>query len=107
VSLPSILSLLDEHEGPFIWEVLCPLYERKSVNSACFLMAALKNEGLVRQSKEQPKRYERGDPAKFTTEMKALMPKSKKGGKKPPPAEVDPPAEPVTDPPADPVEATT
>lgn len=82
VPMPTILSLLNEQESTFIWELLCPLFEGRSVNSACFLMAALKNEGLVQQSKENPRRYELGDPARFTADMKALVAKSKKGGKK-------------------------
>lgn len=82
VPMPKILNLLNDQDEPFSWALLCPLFEGRSVNSACFLMSALKHEGLVQQSKEQPRRYERGDPAKFTAEMKVLMVKTKKGGKK-------------------------
>lgn len=91
VPMPTILSLLNEQDEPFIWTLLCPLFEGRSVNSACFLMAALKHEGLVQQSKENPRRYERGDPAKFAAEMKALMmkPKSKGGATKKSVEEVD------------------
>jgi len=107
VPLPEILSLLNDQDGPFTWQVMVPLFEGRSVNSSCFLMAALKNEGLIQQSKEQPRRYEMADPKEFTAKVQALMspkPKPKKRAKKPPP---DPPVtDSVIDPPADLEEST-
>jgi hypothetical protein len=111
VSMPEILSLLNDQEGPFIWSILCPLFEGRSVNSACFLMAALKNEGLVRQSEKEPRRYELADPEEFMAKVQAMMtPKvksrpPKKGASKAPPVEVISPVEPVTDPPTEPTVA--
>jgi hypothetical protein len=110
-SLHAVLDLLHEQEGPFIWSVLCPLFEGRSVNTACFLMAVLLAEKIVQSSKEKPRRYELADPKGFMAKVKALMaPKEKtpkKGGKKPPPDA--PKADPAIDPPTDtaePIEAT-
>ena len=105
VQLHAALALLHEAEGPFVWEALRPLFPNRSVNTACFLMAALLNEGIVKRSEKEPRRYELGDPKPFMAEVQASMapePKHKKGEKKPPPDIL--PAEPVVDPPADPVE---
>ena len=52
---------------------LHPLYRGKSVNTAGFLLAALKQEGLVRPAKEEKRSYERGDPKAFLTAAKALL----------------------------------
>ena len=92
VSLPKILAVLNDQEGPFIWSALCPLFVGCSVNSACFLMAALLSEGFVRHSNDQPRRYELGDTEKLVAEAQALAstpvkPKSKRVSKRPPPVE--------------------
>lgn len=95
VSLNRILDLLNDQQEPFIWSALCPLFQGRSVNTACFLMAALLAEGLVQSSKEQPRRYELGDTTAFiakVTDRKNL----KKGVQKKSAPEV----------PADPAEAT-
>lgn len=50
------------------------IYTGKSCNNGGFLLAALKNEGLVFPSEEEDARnYLLGDPGKFMAEMKALM----------------------------------
>jgi hypothetical protein len=50
------------------------IYTGKSCNNGGFLLASLKNEGLVFPSEEEDARnYQLGDPAKFMSEMKALM----------------------------------
>lgn len=69
VSLKRIQDLLNDQQEPFIWSALCPLFEGRSVNTACFLMAALFAEGLVQQSKEQPRRYELGDTTAFVAKF--------------------------------------
>ena len=57
---------------PFSWRVLYPLIKGKSVNTACFLMAVLKNEGLL-----QPldRLYEQNSSAEFQGRMKQLIQK--------------------------------
>lgn len=82
-SLPKILALLKDQDGPFIWSSLCPLFEGRSVNSACFLMAVLLAEKIVQPSRVKPRRYECADPQMFMAKVQAMMapkPKSKKGG---------------------------
>ena len=71
VPLPEILTTLQEAEGPFIWSALCPLFEGRSVNSACFLMAVLLAEKIVIPSKEKPRRYEMADPKEFMAKVQA------------------------------------
>lgn len=110
VPLPKILAVLNDQERPFIWSALCPLFEGRSVNSACFLMGILLAEKLVQTSREQPRHYEVCDPEPFMAKVQALMApkpaKPKKGVKKEPP--IAPPAEreaiPVIDPLAESVE---
>ncbi len=53
---------------------LHPIYRGKSLNNGGFLLAALKNEGLVLASEDKAVRfYQLGDPGKFMAEMKLLM----------------------------------
>lgn len=52
ISADTISELIDNADGPFYSSLLIPLYEKKSVNSAGFLMAILKHEGLVKSLKE-------------------------------------------------------
>jgi len=70
-----MLELIYESKKPFSWKVLHPLVEGKSVNTACFLMAALKNEGLL-----QPldRLYEQKSSADFQDRMKELIQKTVK-----------------------------
>jgi len=65
-----MLELTYESKKPFSWKVLYPLVKGKSVNTACFLMAALKNEGLL-----QPldRLYEQKSSADFQERMKKLI----------------------------------
>lgn len=88
VSLNRVLDLLNDQQEPFIWSALCPLFHGRSVNTACFLMAALLAEGLVQQSKEQPRRYELGDTtalvAKFTDQKNPKKGVQKKSAPKVP-----------------------
>ena len=107
VSMPEILQLLNDQEGPFTWSTLQPLFKGRSVNSACFLMAALKDEGLVKHSEKEPRRYVAVDPKAFMAKVQAAIapnPTKPKKGAKPPP-NADPPAEPVTHPAEPTVEA--
>jgi len=65
-----MLELIYESKKPFSWKVLYPLVKGKSVNTACFLLAALKNEGLL-----QPldRLYEQKSSADFQERMKQLI----------------------------------
>ena len=65
-----MLELIYESKEPFSWKVLHPLVKGKSVNTACFLLAALKNEGLL-----QPldRLYEQKSPADFQERMDKLI----------------------------------
>jgi hypothetical protein len=58
VPLADILDILNDCDKPFAWYVLSPLFKGKSVNTACFLMATLKNEGLVKPLKRSYERME-------------------------------------------------
>lgn len=75
-----MLDLIDASKKPFSWKVLHPLVKGKSVNTACFLMAALKNEGLL-----QPldRLYEQKSPAEFQERMKKLITSPQKRPRKP------------------------
>lgn len=75
VASGDMLELIYEAKKPFSWKVLYPLVKGKSVNTACFLMAVLKNEGLL-----QPldRLYEQQSSADFQDRMKKLMGKMKK-----------------------------
>lgn len=52
---------------------LAPLFKNKSVNTPAFLLAALKNEGLVKPSEELRRRYMKANPDAFWTGIKALI----------------------------------
>ena len=69
-----MLELIYESKKPFSWRVLYSLVKGKSVNTACFLLAALKNEGLL-----QPldRLYEQKSSADFQDRVKELMAKKK------------------------------
>lgn len=64
---------------------LYPLFAGKSVNTPAFLLAALKNEGLVRPSTTKRRCYERVDEAMFVAAMQAWAASGKapKGEDKP------------------------
>ena len=76
-----MLELIYEAKKPFSWKVLYPLVKGKSVNTACFLLAALMHEGLL-----QPldRLYKQKSAADFQGRMKGLMasPKKKPGSAK-------------------------
>jgi len=53
---------------------LQPVFKGKSLNNGGLLLSALKHEGLVSASEDKSVRtYQLGDPAKFMTEVKALI----------------------------------
>ena len=78
-----MLEMIYEAKKPFSWKVLYPLVEGKSVNTACFLMAALKGEGLILPL---DRLYEQQSSADFQDRMGKLMKKPAKKTAKPKPA---------------------
>ena len=52
---------------------LAPLFKGRSINTAGFLLAVLKHEGLVRPMEDKRRCYERLDGAAFMSEISALM----------------------------------
>lgn len=73
VSLNVMLSTLESSPQPLTSFILLPKLTGKSVNTPAFLMAALKNEGLVRNLEGKIRGYEISDSHAFMTEMKALI----------------------------------
>jgi hypothetical protein len=72
VPVADMLELIYEAKKPFSWKVLYPLVVGKSVNTACFLMAALKQEGLL---VPLDRLYQQSSSAEFQDRMKELMDK--------------------------------
>lgn len=58
---------------PVTFATLLPLFEGKSINTAGFLLAALKREGLVEDSEETARCYQLADVKPFFDQVKALM----------------------------------
>ena len=58
---------------PITSHTLTPLFKGLSVNTAGFLLAALKHEGLVRPLQDKPRCYELHDATAFFTELQTLM----------------------------------
>ena len=65
-----MFELIYEADKPFSWKVLYPMVKGRSVNSACFLMAILLNEGLLTPL---DRKYEQKSSAEFQDRMKKLM----------------------------------
>lgn len=70
VRLHDLLELIADAGELFSYSVLHAMFKGKSVNTACFLMAALKNEGLV---EAKDRRYVRKDPETVMANFKKLM----------------------------------
>ena len=75
ISLSAIQQVFDKHPSskPLTSHVLNPLYRGQSANTPGFLLAALKQEGLVQPVKDKLRCYERVDPKEFISEVKALI----------------------------------
>ena len=105
VAWERVQTLLDKNASkPITCHTLTPLFKGLSVNTPGFLLAALKQEGLVEPSEEYARCYQRADPAQFFRDMKALLTSTKETK----PAErakpkavkaVKPPAKPAAKPP--------
>ena len=70
VSVADMQELIYEAQSPFSWKVLMPLTIGKSVNTPCFLLAALKNERLIQPLDRQ---YTSQPAADFQDRMRALI----------------------------------
>jgi hypothetical protein len=68
-SLDKIIDLIDTAKKPFNWSALNPIFKGQSVNTAGFIIAVLKKEGLIRPLKKGG--YER-----TTKDIKSLLTKS-------------------------------
>lgn len=73
VCASDIHKLLAQHDS-LTAPMLLPVFSvGRSVNSAGFLLAVLKNEGLLTLSADTAHQYVKTDPAEFAKEMKALI----------------------------------
>lgn len=72
VPLVQIGVLLSADDKPITSRTIQPLYSG-SVNSAGFLLAVLKDVGLILNIDENSRGYVRTDPQKFTSEIHALL----------------------------------
>ena len=75
VSLNAIFQAFDKKavDKPIVSLLLYPLFQGKSLNTPAFLLAVLKQEGLVRPLEDHPKHYERLDPEAFNSQMQQLI----------------------------------
>ena len=85
VPLSAIQAVLDKSPSnkPITSFTLFPLFRGKSANTPAFLLAALKQEGLVLGSKEKQRSYEKCEPKPFLEGIKALI-DANGSAKKPP-----------------------
>lgn len=60
-------------DKPITSFVLHSIFRGKSVNTPAFLLAALRQEGLVKQSEDKQRQYERIDPAEFIAGVNTLI----------------------------------
>lgn len=81
VSLAQIALLLSADDKPVSSSTIRSLYTG-SANSVGFLLAVLKNEGLIKNIEENSRSYTRTDPKKFTSEIHALLEKESPPQKK-------------------------
>ena len=67
-------AVLDKNGAkPITSHTLVPLFKGLSVNTAGFLLAVLKHEGLVQPRADHPRSYERLDPGAFYAQLKTLL----------------------------------
>ena len=75
IALDTILNIFDQQPDnkPIVSLLLYSLFQGKSLNTPAFLLAVLKQEGLVSQLEDQPKHYECCDPVEFMEEVNKLV----------------------------------
>lgn len=77
VRFDAIYKELDQHgDKPLTSFLLTPLYAGKSVNTPAFLLAAMKNEGLIIAHPEKARCYAKTDPTEFIKGIQALAEKA-------------------------------
>ena len=75
IALDTILNIFDQQPDnkPIVSLLLYPLFQGKSLNTPAFLLAMLRQEGLVSQLEDQPKHYERMSSDAFNSQMQQLI----------------------------------
>lgn len=75
LSLNTIFQTFDKKavDKPIISLLLYPLFQGKSLNTPAFLLAVLKQEGLVSPVEDHPKHYERLPSEAFMAEIEKLI----------------------------------
>lgn len=75
IALDTILNIFDQQpdDKPIVSLLLYPLFQGKSLNTPAFLLAVLKQEGLVSQLEDQPKHYKRMPSDEFMAEIEKLI----------------------------------
>ncbi len=77
-----LVAVLEKHgDKPITCFTLEPLLKRRSANTTGFLLAALKNEGLVQRMETNKRGYERLDGRAFIAQVQALIASSGTPGK--------------------------
>jgi hypothetical protein len=78
VALSRVHAALEKNGAkPITLATLGPLFKGLSANTAGFLLAVLKHEGLVRAAEDQARAYERTDGKAFFTEVTKLIGRAK------------------------------
>ncbi|NBQ68684.1 MAG: hypothetical protein EBU46_07580 [Nitrosomonadaceae bacterium] len=75
IALDTILNIFDQQPDnkPIVSLLLYPLFQGKSLNTPAFLLAVLRQEGLVCQLQDHPKHYERISSDAFMAEIEKLI----------------------------------
>ena len=75
ISLNSIFEAFDKNpsDKPIESSLLAPLFHGMSTNSPGFLLAVLRNEGLVSRLQGKPHYFERMNPEKFLADIENLI----------------------------------
>ncbi|WP_295624062.1 hypothetical protein [uncultured Nitrosomonas sp.] len=75
ITLDTILEAFNERKGdkPIVSLLLYPLFQGKSLNTPAFLLAVLKQEGLVSPLEDNPKHYTQLPSDAFMAEVEKLM----------------------------------
>ncbi|HMW40473.1 MAG TPA: hypothetical protein PKD57_13785 [Saprospiraceae bacterium] len=75
IALDIILDIFDQQPSnkPIVSLLLYPLFQGKSLNTPAFLLAVLRQEGLVCQLQDHPKHYERMSSDAFMAEIEKLI----------------------------------
>ena len=87
VSWDRVQQVLDKNGAkPITLHTFGPLFKGQSINTAGFLLAVLRSEGLVQVMADKPRCQERLDPGAFLLDIQGLMGSSAASRKKKPAA---------------------